>query len=194
MEGYLNLLRHVLENGTKRSDRTGVGTLAVFGTQTRYDLQQGFPAVTTKRLIFSSVVKELLWFCRGSTNTSDLDCGIWDEWADENGDLGPIYGQQWRSWPTADDSGIDQIRDVISGLQNDPHSRRHIVSSWNVGQLHEMRLPPCHLLFQFYVEDNKLSCQLYQRSADLFLGVPFNIASYALLTYLLARLIGAGYR
>ena len=193
MKQYLDLMRHVLENGTPKSDRTGTGTLSVFGHQMRFDLAEGFPLLTTKRLHTRSIFGELLWFLRGDTNLAWLhenNITIWDEWADANGDLGPIYGYQWRSWPTPDGRHIDQIKAVIESLQSNPDSRRHIVSAWNVGQVSEMALPPCHALFQFYVADGKLSCQLYQRSADIFLGVPFNIASYALLTHLVARATG----
>ncbi len=193
MKQYLDLMRHVLENGTPKSDRTGTGTLSVFGHQMRFDLAEGFPLLTTKRLHTRSIFGELLWFLRGDTNLAWLhenNITIWDEWADANGDLGPIYGYQWRSWPPPDGRHIDQIKAVIESLQSNPDSRRHIVSAWNVGQVSEMALPPCHALFQFYVADGKLSCQLYQRSADIFLGVPFNIASYALLTHLVARATG----
>ncbi len=193
MKQYLDLMRHVLENGTPKSDRTGTGTLSVFGHQMRFDLAEGFPLLTTKRLHTRSIFGELLWFLRGDTNLAWLhenNITIWDEWADANGDLGPIYGYQWRSWPTPDGRHVDQIKTVIDSLRSNPDSRRHIVSAWNVGQLSEMALPPCHALFQFYVADGKLSCQLYQRSADIFLGVPFNIASYALLTHLVARATG----
>lgn len=196
MKVYLDLMREVLAHGEKRSDRTGTGTTSVFGRQTRYDLRQGFPCLTTKKLHLRSIIHELLWFLRGETNVSYLKAhqvSIWDEWADAEGELGPVYGQQWRSWSTADGRSIDQIRLLIDGLLGNPHSRRHVVSAWNVGQLHQMALPPCHLLFQFYVHEVPpgqqpgLSCQLYQRSADLFLGVPFNIASYALLTKMVAH-------
>ncbi len=193
MKQYLDLMRHVLENGTPKSDRTGTGTLSVFGHQMRFDLAEGFPLLTTKRLHTRSIFGELLWFLRGDTNLAWLhenNITIWDEWADAEGDLGPIYGYQWRSWPTPDGRHVDQIKTVIDSLRSNPDSRRHIVSAWNVGQLSEMALPPCHALFQFYVADGKLSCQLYQRSADIFLGVPFNIASYALLTHLVARATG----
>lgn len=199
MIAYLDLMRDVLANGEPRADRTGTGTLSVFGRQTRFDLRLGFPCLTTKKLHLRSIIVELLWFLRGDTNTRFLrDHGvtIWDEWATPNGDLGPVYGKQWRSWPTPDGRSIDQIRQLIQDLQSQPHSRRHIISAWNVGQLDEMALPPCHLLFQFYVHDAPpegrpgLSCQLYQRSADLFLGVPFNIASYALLTHMIAHVCG----
>jgi thymidylate synthase len=190
MQQYLDLMRHVLEHGHRKSDRTGTGTLSVFGYQMRFDLSQGFPLLTTKKLHLRSIIHELLWFLRGDTNIKYLhDNGvtIWDEWADENGDLGPIYGYQWRSWPTADGRHIDQISEVIREIRSNPDSRRLIVSSWNVGELPKMKLPPCHVLFQFYVAEGSLSCQLYQRSADIFLGVPFNIASYALLTMMVAQ-------
>lgn len=193
MKQYLDLMRHVLENGTPKSDRTGTGTLSVFGHQMRFDLAEGFPLLTTKRLHTRSIFGELLWFLRGDTNLAWLhenNITIWDEWADAEGDLGPIYGYQWRSWPTPDGRHVDQIKTVIDSLRSNPDSRRHIVSAWNVGQLSEMALPPCHALFQFYVADGKLSCQLYQRSADIFLGVPFNIASYALLTMMIAQVVG----
>ncbi|QDG50356.1 thymidylate synthase [Persicimonas caeni] len=193
MRQYLDLMAHVLEHGTDKGDRTGTGTRSVFGYQMRFDLQEGFPAVTTKKLHFKSIIYELLWFLKGSTNVGYLqDNGvrIWNEWAGEDGELGPIYGHQWRSWPTADGGQIDQIKGVIDNIKNNPDSRRHIVSAWNVGQLDEMALPPCHILFQFYVANGKLSCQLYQRSADIFLGVPFNIASYALLTHMVAQVTG----
>jgi thymidylate synthase len=190
MKPYLDLLSEVLETGVERSDRTGVGTRSVFGRQIRFDLSKGFPAVTTKKLHLKSVVHELLWFLSGDTNVRYLQengVRIWNEWADENGDLGPVYGAQWRSWPTADGSQVDQIAAVIQQIRDNPTSRRHIVSAWNVGDLPNMALMPCHALFQFYVADGRLSCQLYQRSADIFLGVPFNIASYALLTHMLAQ-------
>jgi thymidylate synthase len=186
---YEELLRHVLAHGAAKSDRTGTGTLSVFGHQLRFDLSRGFPLVTTKRVHFRSVAVELLWFLRGEGNIAWLHenkVTIWDEWADENGDLGPVYGVQWRSWPTPDGE-VDQIQELLRTLRGNPDSRRMIVSAWNVGMLGEMALPPCHLLFQFYVADGRLSCQLYQRSADLFLGVPFNIASYALLTHMIAQ-------
>jgi len=193
MKQYLDLLSHVLANGTKKSDRTGTGTISVFGYQSRYNLAEGFPVLTTKKLHLKSIIHELLWFLTGDTNVKYLqDNGvkIWNEWADENGDLGPVYGYQWRSWPTPDGRHIDQITQVVNSLKNNPDSRRHLVSAWNVGQIDEMKLPPCHLLIQFYVADGKLSCQLYQRSADIFLGVPFNIASYALLTLMMAQVCG----
>ncbi len=190
MRQYHELLRHVLEHGVRRQDRTGTGTLSVFGYQMRFDLQAGFPLVTTKKVHLKSVIHELLWFLRGDTNIRYLrDNGvtIWDEWADEHGELGPIYGYQWRSWPAADGRHIDQIARVVDEIRRNPDSRRLLVSAWNVGELERMRLPPCHVLFQFYVAGGRLSCQLYQRSADLFLGVPFNIASYALLTMMIAQ-------
>ncbi|MGO1435585.1 MAG: thymidylate synthase [Canibacter sp.] len=190
---YEDLLRDVFENGTAKGDRTGTGTRSVFGRQIRFDLSESFPLITTKRVHFKSVVIELLWFLRGEGNTSFLKengVTIWDEWADENGDLGPVYGVQWRNWPTPNGEYIDQIQTLVSNLKQDPESRRHIVSAWNVGELDQMALAPCHALFQFYVADGKLSCQLYQRSADMFLGVPFNIASYSLLTLMLAQQLG----
>ncbi|MGH8163803.1 MAG: thymidylate synthase, partial [Rhodanobacteraceae bacterium] len=187
---YLDLLRDVLEHGTRKDDRTGTGTLSVFGRQLRFDLGSGFPLLTTKKLHIKSIVHELLWFLRGDTNIKYLNehgVGIWNEWADGNGELGPVYGQQWRAWPSADGGAVDQIAQVIEQIKNDPDSRRLIVSAWNVGELPKMALPPCHALFQFHVANGKLSCQLYQRSADVFLGVPFNIASYALLTCMVAQ-------
>lgn len=190
MKPYLELLRRVLTEGARKTDRTGVGTLSTFGAQLRFDLRVGFPLVTTKQLHLRSIIYELLWFLRGDTNLRYLHehgVTIWDEWADENGDLGPVYGQQWRAWAAADGRCIDQLTHAIDLLRRDPNSRRIIVSAWNVGELEHMRLPPCHLLFQFYVANGELSCQLYQRSADLFLGVPFNIASYALLIHLVAQ-------
>ena len=190
---YEDLLRDVLEHGTHKSDRTGTGTLSVFGRQMRFDLEDGFPLVTTKKVHVHSVVGELLWFIRGDSNVRWLQergITIWDEWADENGDLGPVYGRQWRSWPAPDGRTIDQLGAVIDGIRDDPDSRRHVVSAWNVADLPRMALAPCHALFQFYVADGRLSCQLYQRSADLFLGVPFNIASYALLTHMVAQVTG----
>ncbi|AOV16315.1 thymidylate synthase [Acidihalobacter aeolianus] len=193
MKQYLDLMRHVLEHGTRKEDRTGTGTLSVFGHQMRFDLAQGFPVVTTKKLHLRSIIHELLWFLRGDTNIGylhDNKVTIWDEWADENGNLGPVYGKQWRSWATADGGAVDQIAQVVEAIRKTPDSRRLIVSAWNVGELAQMALPPCHLLFQFYVADGKLSCQLYQRSADIFLGVPFNIASYALLTHMIAQVVG----
>lgn len=193
MQQFLDLMRFVLHNGVHKSDRTGTGTRSVFGYQMRFDLSHGFPLVTTKRLHLPSIVHELLWFLQGATNIDYLQknkVSIWNEWADEDGNLGPIYGYQWRSWPTPDGRSIDQIDTVIRQLRTSPDSRRLIVSAWNVGQLEDMALPPCHALFQFYVADGKLSCQLYQRSADIFLGVPFNIASYSLLTHLVAQVVG----
>ncbi|MDE2440094.1 MAG: thymidylate synthase [Betaproteobacteria bacterium] len=193
MQPYLDLMRHVLENGTDKSDRTGTGTRSVFGWQMRFDLSQGLPVMTTKKLHLKSIIHELLWFIQGDTNIKYLqDNGvrIWDEWADENGDLGPVYGKQWRRWETPDGRLIDQITQLVHSLKHNPDSRRHIVSAWNPGDVDNMALPPCHCLFQFYVANEKLSCQLYQRSADIFLGVPFNIASYALLTMMLAQVCG----
>jgi thymidylate synthase len=190
---YLELMQHVLDHGTKKEDRTGTGTLSVFGYQMRFDLAKGFPLVTTKKLHLRSIIHELLWFLQGDTNIKylkDNGVSIWDEWADEAGNLGPVYGSQWRSWPTADGRHIDQITQVIEQLKNNPDSRRIIVSAWNVGEIENMALPPCHAFFQFYVADGKLSCQLYQRSADIFLGVPFNIASYAMLTLMVAQVTG----
>ena len=190
MKTYLDLLKHVLENGSDRDDRTGTGTRSVFGYQMRYDLGDGFPVLTTKKLHLKSIIHELLWFLKGDTNIAYLKqngVSIWDEWADENGNLGPVYGAQWRSWPTPDGGRIDQISNLIDGIRKNPSSRRHIVSAWNPALVDDMALPPCHCLFQFYVADGKLSCQLYQRSADIFLGVPFNIASYALLTMMVAQ-------
>ncbi len=187
---YHTLMRHVLQHGTKKSDRTGTGTVSVFGYQMRFDLAEGFPLLTTKKLHTKSIIHELLWFLKGETNTSYLKengVTIWDEWADENGNLGPVYGSQWRSWPTPDGKHIDQVTQVIDMIKKNPDSRRLIVSAWNVGEIPQMKLPPCHAFFQFYVADGKLSCQLYQRSADIFLGVPFNIASYALLTMMVAQ-------
>jgi len=190
MQTYLDLMSHVLENGTDRGDRTGTGTRSVFGHQMRFDLSKGFPVTTTKKLHLRSIIIELLWFLKGETNIKWLKengVSIWDEWADENGELGPVYGYQWRSWPTPDGESIDQIKGLIKSLKDNPNSRRHIVSAWNPALVDDMALPPCHTMFQFYVADGKLSCQLYQRSADIFLGVPFNIASYALLTMMLAQ-------
>ena len=187
---YLNLLRDILDNGVRRDDRTGTGTLGVFGRQMRFDLSKGFPLLTTKKLHLRSIIVELLWFLRGETNIAwlkDNGCSIWDEWADENGELGPVYGKQWRSWAAPNGDSIDQIARLIEGLKTNPNSRRHIVSAWNPADIEDMALPPCHCLFQFFVADGKLSCQLYQRSADVFLGVPFNIASYALLTHMVAQ-------
>jgi len=193
MHQYLDLCQRVLDEGVLKEDRTGTGTISVFGHQMRFNLQEGFPLITTKKLHLKSIIHELIWFLKGSTNVKYLqDNGvkIWNEWAKEDGELGPIYGYQWRSWPAANGEYIDQIKQVIESIKNNPDSRRHIVSAWNVGQLDDMQLPPCHILFQFYVADGKLSCQLYQRSADLFLGVPFNIASYALLTMMVAQVTG----
>ena len=193
MRPYLDLMRDVLEHGARKTDRTGTGTLSLFGRQLRFDLSTGFPLVTTKKVHWKSLVHELLWFLRGETNVRSLQAQgvtIWDAWADERGDLGPIYGFQWRSWPTPDGGTVDQISRVVEEIRDHPDSRRLIVSAWNVADLDKMRLPPCHLLFQFYVAERRLSCQLYQRSADLFLGVPFNIASYALLTLMVAQVTG----
>lgn len=193
MRQYLNLLQHVLDTGVDKSDRTGTGTRSVFGHQMRFDLAKGFPVLTTKRLHLKSIIHELLWFLAGDTNVKYLqDNGvrIWNEWADENGDLGPVYGHQWRSWPAGNGDTIDQITQLLDQIKNNPNSRRLIVSAWNVADVDNMKLPPCHCLFQFYVADGKLSCQLYQRSADIFLGVPFNIASYALLTHMIAQVTG----
>ena len=193
MRQYLDLMRHVMENGTTRTDRTGVGTISVFGYQMRFDLAAGFPLLTTKKMHLRSIIYELLWFLRGETNVRYLrenGVTIWDEWADDDGELGPVYGRQWRSWGAADGTTIDQIADVVEQIRAKPDSRRLIVSAWNVGEINDMALPPCHCLFQFYVADGRLSCQLYQRSADIFLGVPFNIASYALLTQMMAQVAG----
>ena len=193
MKQYLDLMRHVLANGTHKSDRTGTGTVSVFGHQMRFDLQQGFPVVTTKKLHLKSIIIELLWFLQGSTNNNWLKergVSIWDEWAKEDGELGPIYGYQWRSWPAPNGEHVDQISQLMDQIKNNPDSRRLIVSAWNVAEIPRMALPPCHAFFQFYVADGKLSCQLYQRSADIFLGVPFNIASYALLTHMIAQQAG----
>ncbi|MBZ3692535.1 thymidylate synthase [Phyllobacterium calauticae] len=193
MRAYLDLLQHVLDTGVDRGDRTGTGTRSVFGYQMRFDLSAGFPALTTKKLHLKSIIHELLWFLKGETNIAYLKengVTIWDEWADENGDLGPVYGYQWRSWPAPDGRHIDQIANLVSAIKQNPYSRRLIVSAWNPALVDEMALPPCHCLFQFYVADGKLSCQLYQRSADIFLGVPFNIASYALLTLMVAQVTG----
>jgi len=190
---YLHLVRHVLDHGTRKSDRTGTGTLSVFGYQMRFDLARGFPLVTTKKLHVKSIIHELLWFLRGETNIRYLKengVSIWDEWADEQGELGPIYGYQWRSWPAADGRHVDQIAQVVEQIRHNPDSRRLLVCAWNVGEIEKMALPPCHVLFQFYVAGGRLSCQLYQRSADIFLGVPFNIASYSLLTMMLAQATG----
>ncbi|HEY9103934.1 thymidylate synthase [Chitinimonas sp.] len=193
MRTYLDLLQHVLDHGTDKTDRTGTGTRSVFGHQLRFDLSQGFPLVTTKKVHLKSIIHELLWFLKGDSNIAYLKengVSIWDEWADEQGNLGPVYGVQWRSWPTADGRHIDQISQVVEQIKRNPDSRRLIVSAWNVGEIEHMALPPCHAFFQFYVADGKLSCQLYQRSADLFLGVPFNIASYALLVLMVAQVCG----
>ncbi|MFQ5479222.1 MAG: thymidylate synthase [Candidatus Binatia bacterium] len=193
MRQYLDLLEHILRNGSRKTDRTGTGTLSVFGWQNRFDLSEGFPLLTTKKLHLKSIIHELLWFIKGDTNVGYLrenGVGIWDEWADENGELGPVYGYQWRSWPTPDGGSVDQLSCVLDAIKNDPDSRRLIVSAWNVADVGDMALPPCHALFQFYVADGKLSCQLYQRSGDVFLGVPFNIASYALLTMMVAAVSG----
>ena len=195
MKQYLELMQKVLDEGTQKNDRTGTGTLSIFGHQMRFNLQDGFPLVTTKRCHLRSIIHELLWFLQGDTNIAYLhenNVTIWDEWADENGDLGPVYGKQWRAWPTPDGRHIDQITTVLNQLKNDPDSRRIIVSAWNVGELDKMALAPCHAFFQFYVADGKLSCQLYQRSCDVFLGLPFNIASYALLTHMIAHVTGLG--
>jgi len=190
---YLDLLALIRDTGIRKKDRTGTGALSLFGQQMRFDLAQGFPLVTTKKLHVKSVIHELLWFLQGSTNVRYLNehgVTIWDEWADDSGDLGPVYGGQWRSWPTPDGRHIDQMAQLVERLKRDPDSRRHVVSAWNVGELDQMALPPCHCLFQFYVAEGRLSCQLYQRSADIFLGVPFNIASYALLTLMVAQILG----
>ncbi len=193
MKQYHDLLQHILDHGVKKEDRTGTGTISVFGYQMRFDLAEGFPCITTKKLHLRSIIHELLWFLKGETNIAYLKengVSIWDEWADENGELGPVYGSQWRSWPAPDGRHIDQITQVIEQIKNNPDSRRMIVSAWNVGLIDSMALPPCHAFFQFYVAEGKLSCQLYQRSADTFLGVPFNIASYALLTMMMAQVCG----
>ncbi len=193
MKQYLDLLNHVTKHGVKKEDRTGTGTISVFGYQMRFNLEEGFPVLTTKKLHLKSIIHELLWFLDGDTNNNTLKekgVRIWNEWADEDGNLGHIYGYQWRSWPTPEDKHIDQISEVTQSIKNNPNSRRLIVSAWNVGELDQMNLPPCHLLFQFYVADGKLSCQLYQRSCDVFLGVPFNVASYALLTMMMAQVTG----
>jgi len=190
LQQYLDLMRHVRDTGTRKADRTGTGTLSVFGYQMRFDLSRGFPLLTTKKLHLPSIIHELLWFLAGDTNLAYLHehgISIWDEWADENGDLGPVYGQQWRRWPTPSGEHVDQLAKLVEQIRNNPESRRHIVSAWNVAEVDRMALPPCHALFQFYVADGRLSCQLYQRSADIFLGVPFNIASYALLTLMMAQ-------
>lgn len=196
MKQYLDLMQHVLDNGTQKHDRTGTGTISVFGYQMRFNLADGFPMVTTKKLHLKSIIHELIWFLSGDTNIKYLKengVRIWDEWADENGDLGPVYGSQWRSWPKPNGESIDQISQIINTIKNNPDSRRIIVSAWNVAEVENMALPPCHAFFQFYVADGKLSCQLYQRSADIFLGVPFNIASYALLTMMVAQVCGLQY-
>jgi len=193
MQTYLDLMRHVLANGARKTDRTGTGTVSTFGYQMRFDLAQGFPLLTTKKLHVKSIIHELLWFLKGETNIRYLrenGVTIWDEWADPNGELGPVYGAQWRSWPASDGRRIDQIGQIVEQIKTRPDSRRLIVSAWNVGEIERMALPPCHILFQFYVADGRLSCQLYQRSADIFLGVPFNIASYALLTLMVAQITG----
>jgi thymidylate synthase len=193
MKQYLELLDNILENGAEKSDRTGTGTISLFGYQMRFDLGQGFPLLTTKKVHLKSIIHELLWFLKGETNIkylTDNGVSIWNEWADENGDLGPVYGSQWRSWPAANGHKVDQISQVVQSLKSNPDSRRHLVCAWNVGEIENMALPPCHILFQFYVANGKLSCQLYQRSADVFLGVPFNIASYALLTMMMAQVTG----
>jgi len=193
MKQYLDLLQHVLDHGTERQDRTGTGTVGVFGYQMRFDLSEGFPCLTTKKLHLRSIIHELLWFLRGDTNIKylkDNGVSIWDEWADENGDLGPVYGSQWRSWPDGRGGTIDQIANVVREIKENPYSRRLMVTAWNPAEIQDMALPPCHCLFQFYVSNGKLSCQLYQRSADIFLGVPFNIASYALLTMMMAQVCG----
>jgi len=193
MKQYLDLLKHILDNGIQKEDRTGTGTISIFGYQMRFDLEEGFPLLTTKKLHLKSIIYELLWFIRGDTNIRYLKkygVSIWDEWADENGDLGPIYGYQWRSWPSYDGGHIDQLSYVIDEINKNPHSRRHIVSAWNVADIGKMALPPCHCLFQFYVANDRLSCQLYQRSGDVFLGVPFNIASYSLLVMMVAKVCG----
>ena len=193
MKEYLNLVQKILDNGVKKEDRTGTGALSIFGHQLRFDLAEGFPLVTTKKLFLKGIIHELLWFLSGSTNIQyllDNNVHIWDDWADEQGELGPVYGHQWRSWPCASGEGIDQISHVIESIRNDPYSRRHLVSAWNVEYIRDMVLPPCHAFFQFNVANNRLSCQLYQRSADVFLGVPFNIASYSLLTHMVAQVVG----
>lgn len=193
MRQYLDLLDNILDNGAQKEDRTGTGTISLFGYQMRFDLSQGFPMLTTKKLHIKSIIYELLWFLKGDTNIkylNDNGVSIWNDWADEQGNLGPVYGHQWRSWPTADGRKVDQISQVVNSLMNNPDSRRHLVCAWNVGEIDNMALPPCHILYQFYVANGKLSCQLYQRSADVFLGVPFNIASYALLTLMMAQVTG----
>jgi thymidylate synthase len=196
MKQYLDLMQHILDHGVDKGDRTGTGTRSIFGHQMRFNLQEGFPLVTTKKVHLRSIIHELLWFIRGDSNIKylkDNGVSIWDEWADENGDLGPVYGVQWRSWPKADGGTVDQLTEVINQIKSNPNSRRMMISAWNVGEIQNMALPPCHSLFQFYVSDNKLSCQLYQRSADVFLGVPFNIASYALFTMMVAQVCGLEY-
>ena len=193
MKQYLDLLTHVMEEGVQKKDRTGTGTISIFGHQMRFNLEEGFPLLTTKKIHLRSIIHELLWFLKGDTNIkylNDNNVSIWDEWADENGELGQIYGYQWRSWPAADGRNIDQIKLLVDSLQGDPDSRRHIISAWNVGELDKMALPPCHVFFQFYISEGKLSCQLYQRSADIFLGVPFNIASYSMLLMMVAQVTG----
>ena len=193
MKQYIDLLSHVMEHGAEKKDRTGTGTISIFGYQMRFDLSEGFPLMTTKKMHLKSIIYELLWFLSGSTNVRFLQengVKIWNEWADADGNLGPVYGYQWRSWPASDGRHIDQISAVVRSLKENPDSRRHIVNAWNVGEIDKMALPPCHILFQFYVADGRLSCQLYQRSADIFLGVPFNIASYALLTLMMAQVTG----
>ena len=193
MKQYLELLDHVLKNGTRKSDRTGTGTISVFGYQMRFNLEEGFPLMTTKKLHLKSILHELLWFISGDTNIkylNDNGVNIWNEWADKDGNLGPVYGYQWRSWPAADGRKIDQLNDVIASIKKSPDSRRHIVSAWNAGEIDRMALPPCHILFQYYVAEGKLSCQLYQRSCDIFIGIPFNIASYSLLTLMTAQATG----
>ena len=193
MKQYLDLLDHVLKNGSEKKDRTGTGTISLFGYQMRFNIEDGFPLLTTKKLHLKSIIHELLWFISGDTNTKYLNengVRIWNEWADNEGNLGPVYGSQWRSWPTTDGRKIDQLENVVKSIKNSPDSRRHLVNAWNAGELDKMALPPCHILFQFYVSEGRLSCQLYQRSADIFLGVPFNIASYALLTMMMARVTG----
>ncbi len=193
MQQYLSLLDHVLRHGTRKDDRTGTGTLSIFGYQMRFDLNEGFPCMTTKKLHLRSIIHELLWFLKGNTNIAYLKNNgvtIWDEWADPEGNLGPVYGYQWRSWPTSDGGFVDQISQVIDAIKNNPDSRRHIVSAWNVADIDKMALPPCHVIFQFYVAEGSLSCQMYQRSADIFLGVPFNIASYSILTHMVAQVTG----
>lgn len=196
MKQYLDLMQHILDHGVEKGDRTGTGTLSIFGHQMRFNLQEGFPLVTTKKVHLRSIIHELLWFIKGDSNIkylNDNKVTIWDEWADVNGELGPVYGVQWRSWPKSDGTTVDQLSGLIDTIKNNPNSRRMIISAWNVGEIEKMALPPCHTLFQFYVADGKLSCQLYQRSADVFLGVPFNIASYALFTMMIAQVCGLEY-